>query len=82
MSIISYACARWAPIASLGSLMHMAPEYILVNLSVDFDAHVGADEVETAVKELDNRIKNSLPRVKRVFIEAEARVDSSFAARG
>jgi cation diffusion facilitator family transporter len=53
--------------------MHMGSEFILVNLSVDFDTRVGADEVEAAVDELDVRIKRSLPRVKRVFIEAEGR---------
>ncbi len=56
--------------------MHMGSEYILVNLSVDFDSRVGADEVEAAVKDFDARIKHSLPRVKRIFIEAEGRSDS------
>lgn len=53
--------------------MHMGPEYILVNLSVDFVDGVPAEEVELAVSELTRTLKRALPRVKRVFIEAEAR---------
>ncbi len=53
--------------------MHMGPEYILVNLSVDFVDDVPAENVEFAVTQLTERLKNSMPRVKRVFIEAEAR---------
>jgi cation diffusion facilitator family transporter len=53
--------------------MHMGPEFILVTLSVDFVEEATAGEVERTVAQLDRRIKESLPRVKRVFIEAEAR---------
>lgn len=53
--------------------MHMGPEYILVNLSVDFFDSVSAAEIETAVERMDRMIKNSSPKVKRVFIEGEAR---------
>ena len=53
--------------------MHMGPEYILVNLSVDFASDVSADDVESVVGQLDRDLKEALPKVKRVFIEAEAR---------
>jgi divalent metal cation (Fe/Co/Zn/Cd) transporter len=53
--------------------MHMGPEDILVNLSVDFVEGATAEELEASATQLDKRIKQSLPRVKRVFIEAEAR---------
>ena len=53
--------------------MHMGPEDILVNLSVDFIEGATAEEVEASVTQLDRQIKENLPRVKRVFIEAEAR---------
>jgi cation diffusion facilitator family transporter len=53
--------------------MHMGPDYILVNLSVDFSSDSSADDVERVVSQLDRELKESLPRVKRVFIEAEAR---------
>jgi cation diffusion facilitator family transporter len=53
--------------------MHMGPDYILVNLSVDFDSEASSDDVESVVGQLDRELKAALPRVKRVFIEAESR---------
>jgi len=51
--------------------MHMGPEYILVNLSVLFSDAAQADDIETIVANLDLRIKQAYPHVKRVFVEAE-----------
>jgi divalent metal cation (Fe/Co/Zn/Cd) transporter len=53
--------------------MHMGPEYILVNLSVDFTNTASAADVETAVTTLERELKARRPRVKRVFIEVEPR---------
>ena len=53
--------------------MHMGPEYILVNLSIDFDDHMKAGKMEHVISEMDNRIKQKWPRIKRIFVEAEAR---------
>jgi cation diffusion facilitator family transporter len=53
--------------------MHMGPEFILVNLSVDFRDGVASEVVEECVAQLDVRIKAKHPFVKRVFVEAEAR---------
>ncbi len=52
--------------------MHMGPEYIFVHVSVDFGDGVSDSEVETAVSQLTTQRKQALPRVKRVFIEAES----------
>jgi cation diffusion facilitator family transporter len=53
--------------------LHMGPEYILVNISLDFVNSATADEVERTIEQLDNAIKRNYPLVKRVFVEAEAR---------
>ena len=53
--------------------MHMGPQFILVNLSVEFVDSATADQIEAAIAKLDRGLKESLPRVKRVFVEAEAR---------
>lgn len=53
--------------------MHMGPEFILVNLSLDFDDRCQATEIESAIARLDADIKSHYPQVQRVFIEAEAR---------
>jgi len=55
--------------------MHMGPEYILVNLSIDFDDHMKAGKMEQVITEMDNRIKEKWPRIKRIFIEAEAKAE-------
>jgi cation diffusion facilitator family transporter len=53
--------------------MHMGPDYVLVNLSVEFDDAVSAADIEIAVAQLDRRIKQAYPMPKRIFIEGEAR---------
>lgn len=52
--------------------LHMGPEFILVTISVDFRDDLPAGRVEEAIRVLDRRIKDAHPRVKRVFVEAEA----------
>jgi cation diffusion facilitator family transporter len=53
--------------------MHMGPEFILVNVSADFNDDIRAGELEKAIAQLDLRIKEQYPEVKRIFVEAEAR---------
>ncbi|MDH5631362.1 MAG: cation diffusion facilitator family transporter [Gammaproteobacteria bacterium] len=53
--------------------MHMGPEFILVNVSLDFRDELEAGDMETANAWLDASIKKEFSIVKRVFIEAEAR---------
>ena len=53
--------------------MHMGPEFILVNLSVEFKDQVTSEELERCVAKLDKDIKVRHPLVKRIFVEAEAR---------
>ena len=53
--------------------MHMGPEFILVNISVDFQDGVSAEQVERSVAMLDNEIKAKHQLVKRVFVEVEDR---------
>jgi cation diffusion facilitator family transporter len=53
--------------------MHMGPDFILANISVDFDDHISAKQVEANVAAIDRSIKQEYPQIKRVFIEAEKR---------
>lgn len=53
--------------------LHMGPDFILLNLSVDFDNTASAGDVEKAIARLNQDIKQSYLRIKRIFIEAEAR---------
>ncbi|MDZ7774004.1 MAG: cation diffusion facilitator family transporter [Balneolaceae bacterium] len=51
--------------------MHMGPQFILVNLSLDFHGDLGAGAIEQAIAAITREIRERFPRVKRVFIEAE-----------
>ncbi|MGD8229247.1 MAG: cation diffusion facilitator family transporter [Desulfobacteraceae bacterium] len=51
--------------------MHMGPDFILANLSVDFRDHATADDIEWVIAEMDQAIKKQFPQIKRIFIEAE-----------
>lgn len=61
--------------------MHLGPEDILVNLSVDFVNDVMADKVEEVVAEITREFREQFPAVKRVFIEAEERGKKSSLGR-
>ena len=52
--------------------LHIGPEFILVNLSVDFDDELSAEQVEASIASLSKKIKADWPRVKKVFVEAES----------
>ncbi len=52
--------------------MHMGPQDILLNLSLDFKNDISAAEVERAVSEMEQEIKSRLPEIKRIFIEAQS----------
>ncbi len=52
--------------------MHMGPDFVLANLSVDFRDQLRGEELEQAVARMDAAIKELYPAVQRVFIEAES----------
>ncbi len=52
--------------------MHVGPEDILVNLSVDFRDGVPSEAVEATISRMERQIKATHPRVTRVFIEVQS----------
>ena len=57
--------------------LHMGPEFVLLNLSVDFADSLSAGDVEDTISRLDRHIKQTYPKIKRVFVEAESRRDTA-----
>jgi cation diffusion facilitator family transporter len=55
--------------------MHMGPDFILANISLNYNDELAAGDMETANAWLDAAIKKEFPEVKRIFIEAEPRHD-------
>ncbi len=52
--------------------MHLGPDDVLLNLSVDFKDSEGSADVERAITEMEAQIKRAEPKVRRVFIEAQS----------
>lgn len=53
--------------------MHMGPDFVLVNISIDFKDETSAQSLEYSIAQLSQRIKAQYPEVKRIFVEAEER---------
>ena len=51
--------------------MHMGPDFILVNVSVEFRDEESTESLELLISRVDAKIKETFPEVKRIFIEAE-----------
>ena len=52
--------------------MHLGPQDILLNISLDFSDDLDSSQVEEAISTLEQRIKAEHSDVKRVFIEAQS----------
>jgi len=53
--------------------MHMGPDFVLVNVSIDFRDDISAGSLEDMIARMDTEIKQRFSIVKRVFVEAESR---------
>ena len=53
--------------------MHMGPDFILTNISIDFQDDLPASDLEKMIAAMDLQIKERFPTVKRIFMEAESR---------
>ena len=51
--------------------MHLGPQDVLLNLSLDFKDELSSEEVELVISELELKIKREFPEIKRIFIEAQ-----------
>ena len=52
--------------------MHLGPEDILLNISLDFKGAMSSGNVEETISALETNIKKKFPEIKRVFIEAQS----------
>lgn len=51
--------------------LHMGPNFILLNISVDFQDDISSQTIEDTTEKLTRKIKSNFPLIKRIFIEAE-----------
>jgi cation diffusion facilitator family transporter len=54
--------------------LHMGPDFILANISLDFVDSVPAGQVEQVLEQLRTSIKEGYPQVKRIFAEPRSSV--------
>jgi cation diffusion facilitator family transporter len=52
--------------------MHFGPTEILVALSLDFQDHLSAADVENTVARLEHRIRAAYPQAGRIYVEAQS----------
>lgn len=52
--------------------MHLGPQDILLNISVDFKDQLTSGDVERAVSDIEASIKAEFPDITKIFIEAQA----------
>lgn len=51
--------------------LYFGPNEVLVNLDVNFKDELTSDEIELSVDNIETQIKQAIPAVNRIFIEAE-----------
>jgi hypothetical protein len=51
--------------------MHLGPRRILVNMNVDFEDQIRADELEGVVDAMEANIRRAVPAADKIFIEAD-----------
>ena len=55
--------------------MHLAPNDILLALSLDFHDNLHVGEVEQSISRIERDIKGRFPDIKRLFIEVQSKED-------
>ncbi len=51
--------------------MHFGPDDVLVNLDIRFDARLGSMDLARQIDDIEKRVHERYPSVKRVFVEAQ-----------
>lgn len=62
--------------------MQLAPDQIIAALSLDFEDHLTADQIESAVIEIERRVRESHPQVVALFIKPQTDKSYREASRG
>ncbi|MGX7876110.1 cation diffusion facilitator family transporter [Mesorhizobium sp. ORM6] len=51
--------------------VHMGPEEIVAGLSIEFEDHLAAPEIEACVERIEARLKEEIPEVTRLFVKPQ-----------
>jgi cation diffusion facilitator family transporter len=61
--------------------LHLGPEDILLNISLDFADGLDLDDIEAAVKKLERDVQRRFPAIRQIFIEVQSKEDHRAALR-
>lgn len=59
--------------------LHLAPDQVIINLSLDFDDHLVTGAIEDAVAAIESRARAQYPQVRSVFIRPQSRTATALA---
>ncbi|TGQ81322.1 cation transporter [Mesorhizobium sp. M8A.F.Ca.ET.207.01.1.1] len=51
--------------------VHMGPEEIVAALSIEFEDHLAAPEIEACVERIEARLKKEMPEIARLFVKPQ-----------
>ncbi|TPK19273.1 cation transporter [Mesorhizobium sp. B2-5-9] len=51
--------------------VHMGPEEIVAGLSIEFEDHLSAPEIEACVERIEARLKKEMPEITRLFVKPQ-----------
>ncbi|WP_192249319.1 cation diffusion facilitator family transporter [Mesorhizobium silamurunense] len=52
--------------------VHIGPEEIVAGLSIEFEDHLTAPEIEACIERLEARLKKDMPEITRLFVKPQA----------
>ena len=76
----AFAIARETPgVEAVTQLLtlHLGPDTIILALKVRFSPELSVEELERVTDRIEERIRESVPQMKRIFIEADSDYDAS-----
>jgi cation diffusion facilitator family transporter len=73
VAAIRQAAANTPGVKAVGSVltMHLGPRRILINMNVDFEDRLRAEELEDVVDKMEENIRQAVPAADKIFIEAD-----------
>jgi divalent metal cation (Fe/Co/Zn/Cd) transporter len=56
--------------------LHLGPDSVLLALKVSFAPGLDLPQLESAINELEERIRRELPQMKKIFVEPDSQYDA------
>jgi cation diffusion facilitator family transporter len=73
VAAIRKAAAETKGVKAVGNVltMHLGPRRILINMNVDFEDQMPAEELEGVIDTIEENIRKAVPAADKIFIEAD-----------